>query len=63
MKNTISEPKNTEGIKSRLDEAEEAAYHRAGGQGRKKHPVRARKGKETQKVGGGVKGTAGQHET
>ena len=46
MKNTISELKNTvEGMKSRLDEAED----RAGGQSRKKHPERARKGKEAQK--------------
>ena len=34
-----------------------------GGQGRKKHPERARKGKETQKEQKGGKGTARQHET
>ena len=36
---------------------------RAGGQSRKKHPERARKGKEAQKELRGIKGNAGQHET
>ena len=36
---------------------------RAGGQSRKKHPERARKGKEAQKERRGNKGNAGQHET
>ena len=49
MKNTISELKNiVEGMKSRLDEAEDQ-HQRTGGQSRKKHPKRARKGKEAQK--------------
>ena len=50
MKNTISELKNTvEGIKSRLDEAEYWKSELEDKVEKKKHPERARKGKEAQK--------------
>ena len=49
MKNTISELKNTvEGIKSRLNEAE-VWFSKLEDKVEKKHPERARKGKEAQK--------------
>ena len=64
MKNTISELKNTvEGIKSRLEGIKRVSDQRAGGQSRKKHRERARKGKEAQKECRRIKGKAGQHET
>ena len=59
MNNTISELKNTvEEIKRKR-----GLHQQAGGQGRKKHPERARKGEKTQKEQRGVNGTVGQHET
>ena len=58
MKNIVSELKNTvEEIKRKR-----GLHQQAGGQGRKKHPERARKGKEAQKEWRGIKGNAGQHE-
>ena len=48
MKNTISELKNTVGVKSRLHEAEDRISDLED-KVEKKHPVKARKGKEAQK--------------
>ena len=62
MKNTISELKNTvEGIKSRLNEAEDQ-FSVLEEKVEKQHPEWARKGKEAQKEWRGIKGNAGQHE-
>ena len=62
MKNTISELMNTvQGMKttSMKQRIGSASWRTK----QKKHPERARKGKEAQKEGRGIKGNAGQHET
>ena len=61
-KNTISDVKKTvQGIKGRLDE-QKIRISNLEDKVEKKHPERARKGKETQKEQRGVKGNSGRHE-